>query len=260
MEDIQFEQTYSGVEIYYSIQCESTQFLCKKLIDNKIKSENGFWDEKKTIALYSFHQTKGVGQNTNKWFCEPHKNLAVTLAFNISEDWNLIDLNKKVTLTILKSIQSFTTKKVFVKWPNDIYVENKKIAGILFEIQSLNHQKIGFLGIGININQTVWNDQLTNAISLCELNNQIISKSEVFQNLVQNLNSILLDKTKLNQIQFNNSLWNVNQEITLKIMNGKELKFVNCVLLGVDEQGRILVNYNDEVLRFHHGQASIFVG
>jgi BirA family biotin operon repressor/biotin-[acetyl-CoA-carboxylase] ligase len=49
-------------------------------------------------------------------------------------------------------LQEFITDEVLLKWPNDIFVKNKKIAGILLDIKQKNGQLVAVLGIGVNLN------------------------------------------------------------------------------------------------------------
>jgi BirA family biotin operon repressor/biotin-[acetyl-CoA-carboxylase] ligase len=191
LEDIQFEQLYSEVEIYFSNQCKSTQSLCKLLVQNKANSPYAPSLLVNPIGVYCLNQTNGIGQNNNQWHSENGKNLAITFAISIQKQWNFIELNKILTLSVLLTIQKFSHFPLSIKWPNDIYADNKKLSGILFEIQNINNQKVAFFGVGININQAHFPSNLNSATSLFQLNQIETNIHNVLMSLIENVNSNL---------------------------------------------------------------------
>jgi BirA family biotin operon repressor/biotin-[acetyl-CoA-carboxylase] ligase len=260
LEDIQFEQLYSEVEIYFSNQCKSTQTLCKLLVQNKANSSYATSLLVNPIGLYCLNQTNGLGQNNNHWHSENGKNLAVTFAISVQKQWNLIELNKLLTLSVLHTAQNFTHSKLSIKWPNDIYAQNKKLAGLLFEIQNFNSQKVAFFGVGININQTDFPSNLNAATSLFHLNQSETNIHSVLMSLIDNLNIHLqkLDSQFQIHANFQKHLWRLNETISLRIIDGDRFKCEQFKLVDVDFEGRILVaNDIGEQLKFHHGQAFI---
>ena len=260
MEDIQFEQLYSGVEIYFSNQCKSTQTLCKLLVQNKANSPYAPSLLANTISIYCLNQTNGVGQNNNQWHSENGKNLAITFAISIQKQWNLIELNKILTLSVLQTIQNFCQCQLSIKWPNDIYTDNKKLSGILFELQNINNQKVAFFGVGININQADFPQNLTSATSLYNLNHFESNIHHVLMSLIENVH---INLQKLNtqssiHAEFQKYLWRLNETITLRITDGDGFKREQFKLVDVDFEGRILVaNESGDHFKFHHGQAFI---
>lgn len=260
MEDIQFEQLYSEVEIYFSNQCKSTQSLCKLLVQNKANSPYAPYLLVNPIGVYCLNQTNGIGQNNNQWHSENGKNLAITFAISIQKHWNLIELNKILTLSVLLTIQKFSEFPLSIKWPNDIFANDKKISGILFEIQNINNHKIAFFGVGININQIDFPPNLNLATSLFQLNQIETKIHNVLMSLIENVHIHLQKLNVQSQIHddFQKYLWRLNESITLKIANGDGFKLEQFVLVDVDFEGRILVaNEFGDHFKFHHGQAFI---
>jgi BirA family biotin operon repressor/biotin-[acetyl-CoA-carboxylase] ligase len=260
LEDIQFEQLYSKVEIYFSNQCKSTQSLCKLLVQNKANSPYAPSLLANTIGVYCLNQTNGIGQNNNQWHSENGKNLAVTFAISVQKHWNLIELNKMLTLSVLLTIQKFSHFPLSIKWPNDIYADNKKLAGILFEILNFNNQKVAFFGVGININQRDFPSNLIAATSLFHLNQIETNIHNVLMSLIENVHIHLQKVDSQFQIHanFQKHLWRLNETITLRIVDGDGFKREQFNLVDVDFEGRILVaNELGEQLKFHHGQAFI---
>ena len=107
----------------------STNDYIKELLKNK--------SIKKNHIVYSYNQTNGKGQRGNVWYSEPDKNLAFSL-FLISPTVNLKNqfiINILISLFIIDFLDYFKIPNLSIKWPNDIMSGNKKICGILNEIQ-----------------------------------------------------------------------------------------------------------------------------
>jgi len=128
-----------------------------------------------TVISASF-QYEGRGQIGRFWESENHKNITCStiLRPNFLEAANQFQLNIVVSLAVYDFVSQFIrSNNVKIKWPNDIYVGDKKIAGILLQ-NSLFGKTVSstIVGTGININQTTFSDDVPNptsfAIELCE--------------------------------------------------------------------------------------------
>ncbi len=108
-----------------------------------------------TIIKTNF-QTKGRGQIGNSWISNKGDNLLFSIILHPThlQASNQFILSQCVALALRDTIANFC-KNVCVKWPNDIYVNDKKIAGILIENKLLGKQiESSIIGIGLNVNQT----------------------------------------------------------------------------------------------------------
>jgi len=110
-------------------------------------------------VLWADEQVAGKGMGNNKW--ESKKGLNITASFLLFPEFlepeKQFYLNKAVSLGVYDTLADILKDsfKIEVKWPNDILVENKKIAGILIEnIIQGSKIKCTVTGIGINVNQT----------------------------------------------------------------------------------------------------------
>lgn len=114
----------------------------------------------KPLAPYTVimakNQTAGKGQRGNQWNSNANQNL--TASFLISPE--KLEISNQFSLTVLASLAVYDTLKTFctqdiaIKWPNDILINNKKVAGILIENKiSGNQIKHSVVGIGINVYQ-----------------------------------------------------------------------------------------------------------
>ena len=118
--------------------------------------------------LSANYQSAGKGYSGNSWESEDGKNLLISIilypSFIEPEDQFLISM--MISLGVCDFLKRFISE-CSVKWPNDIYVNNDKIAGILIE-SSITANKIDFTiaGIGLNINQEKFLSNAPNPISL----------------------------------------------------------------------------------------------
>lgn len=130
---------------------------------------------KHQTAVYTFHQTNGRGQRSNKWENVKGKGLALSLFLKEVPTHILSAMPLVVGLSVSQSLETFQINNE-IKWCNDIVVQNKKLSGILCESRWTDKGADLVLGIGINLMQTKKDFQKQNlpwAISLQMLENEI---------------------------------------------------------------------------------------
>ena len=139
------------------------------------------------------YQSAGHGRNNRNWKSENGSNLLFSL---LILDRELISLFKSISIisaySIIEVLKDYGISNCFIKWPNDIYVNDKKICGILLEAISKSKIECLIVGIGLNVNQKVFEGEyLRIPTSMCkELNKEIDLnelKLKVFNNLEKNL-------------------------------------------------------------------------
>ena len=122
-----------------------------------------------TVVVTSV-QTNGKGQRGSQWYSQPHKSLtfSVLLKPRFLQPIHAFDLSICVALALSDSLNKLRSG-FKIKWPNDIYFEDKKIAGVLIENQmSQSVYQNAIVGIGLNVNQVHF-DSLSNVISLQQI-------------------------------------------------------------------------------------------
>lgn len=168
--------------IIYIEKTDSTNSCLKQLLQDE-KPEEG-------TVLVTNHQTAGRGQRGNSWEAEKGKNLTFSMVLYphfIPIDKQFI-LSQLVSLAI-KDVLSEYTSEITIKWPNDIYWQEKKIVGILIEnTLSENGLENSILGVGINVNQKVFISDAPNPISL----NQITGKEYDLRSLLETIQNKIL--------------------------------------------------------------------
>ena len=123
-------------------------------------------DEGTTIA--AGFQTSGMGQDVNRWESHAAQNILFSTILHpvfLRPD-ELFYLNISIALALFDFVESYQIQNAKIKWPNDIYVGNKKIAGILiYNDLEYTHVRNSIIGIGININQETFDAAIPNPIS-----------------------------------------------------------------------------------------------
>ena len=120
------------------------------------------------FAITADKQQKGRGQQNKSWESEAGKNLLMSLLLyprvHPSKQFNI---SQYISIAIADFIKEKVNNNVYIKWPNDIYVGDNKIVGILIE-HFIRGETINYTiaGIGININQTVFSSSLPNPTSI----------------------------------------------------------------------------------------------
>jgi len=106
--------------------------------------------------VYTFNQSSGRGRNNKKWIDTTDRNLALSFIINPFDSYkNNLWLIAATSLSLIKKLNELKIKNSWIKWPNDIYIKDFKLSGILAEsIWQSNELRKIIIGIGININTT----------------------------------------------------------------------------------------------------------
>lgn len=128
------------------------------------------------FACFAEEQTQGRGRRGKHWYMTPYSNLAMSVVWPfVLSHQSLHLLPLSVALAIAEALESFNLKQVQIKWPNDVYVCGKKIAGILIETQPLKNapknerQAAVVIGVGVNYDMSSSNNsELTDFTDIVE--------------------------------------------------------------------------------------------
>ena len=160
----------------YISSTNSTNTLLKELIAKGTPPE----------CIYAGYQTAGRGQTGNSWESEADKNLLCSIL--LPPNKNLYFLNIAVSVAILRIIDEPLT----IKWPNDIYWQDKKLAGILLENAIVGAEiKYSIAGIGLNVNQTVFVSDAPNPASLKQITGKTYDIDQLMKDLFEAVKAVL---------------------------------------------------------------------
>lgn len=204
----------------------------------------------------SLYQSKGKGRNVRKWESTKGNNLLFSL---LIKDEDI--LNKYQCLSILSAVSIYNVLKslninnVSIKWPNDVYVNDKKICGILLEgISYDNKLQNIIIGIGLNVNESDFEKfELYDATSIKKELNQEISlddiKEKVYDSLLSQLNKIKENDYSYLVVAKNNN-YLLNKEVYAYIDNQKVLVQV----LDINEDNSLKVLLDGKIINLFSGE------
>ncbi len=131
------------------------------------------------------YQSAGRGQRGNSWESERGRNLVFSLLVHPDLPVShIFSLSEACALAIRDALSTYT-EGIEVKWPNDIYWHDRKIAGILIET-TLTGKRIedGIIGVGININQERFLSDAPNPVSLLQILGHETPREEVLERII----------------------------------------------------------------------------
>lgn len=193
-----------------------------------------------TIVRSDF-QSAGRGYHKNVWESEKGENLLFSFYLKpvFLNPANQFMLSQAISLGIIDFLGKFG-KGFQIKWPNDIFFEKKKIAGILIEnaFSGSNFQS-SIIGIGLNLNQTDFSGHLPNPVSLRQIIGRKLNVQKEFFDLIECL------KIRVKQLEKETVESLTNKYLSHLFLFQKESQYKSAgkqfsgTIVGVDEFGRL---------------------
>jgi len=225
-----------GREFRYFASLPSTNTYVKELDAEEV--------EQGTVVLTD-NQLSGRAQYDRKWESRPGQNLTFSMVFKPRDTGGFHVLTMACALALIEQLKDAGEGACAqIKWPNDVLLNDKKVAGLLTETVFLgNKLERLIIGIGLNVNQQAYRAELaTKATSIRLETNRQVSREDFLSRL-------------LNRIEYKYHLWRRKQSDLLRQVNreidgyGKwvditidgQKKDDPCKLLGVNESGRLVV-------------------
>lgn len=149
------------------------------------------------MVVVADYQTAGRGCGTNRWESERGRNLLFSLLLHptaIPASRQFL-ISQAVSVALCEVLEQYVSD-VSIKWPNDIYVGDRKICGMLIE----NHLqgsviKDSIVGIGLNVNQTVFLSDAPNPVSLCQVVGRELDREDLLRDFLNRLEPVLRRET-----------------------------------------------------------------
>jgi|SRR5690554_53262 len=193
------------------------------------------------------HQTEGRGQRGTKWYAEAASSLlfSIILRPSLRADEQFL-LSQCIALGIYRYIDNLSVDEVNVKWPNDILVEGKKVAGTLIEnVLSGNRIQYSVIGVGLNVNQTNFPEFSREATSLKLLRGIEFDLDLELESLLDFINSsyALLQQKEYVRIQkdYLECLYGYRKKIRFKDSEGLFVGKITALLptgvIAIDREG-----------------------
>lgn len=215
---------------------------------DKISENNDISD----MVVVAAHQTAGRGMDKNRWESEAGKNLLFSIALNVNflEAENQFKISQTVSVAIVETLAQFIdNQKLFIKWPNDIYFGDKKLAGILIQ-NTIEGRMMGtsIIGIGLNVNQIEFSKDIPNPISLKIISGKdfyledLENPENLLNLLVQNIKaSVESLRFQQNQIEINRKYISRSYRFGVWSEYFYQNQVKTMIINGFDKYGRLLL-------------------
>lgn len=222
---------------------DSTNIYAKKILKNELFISDG-------TTIVANHQQNGKGQQGTIWESNSNENLtfSVIILPKIAVD-KQFQISKIVALALVDFLAALEIKNVFIKWPNDIYVGKKKVAGVLIE-NSIRNTKIEYaiIGIGLNVNQTLFKNPVATSLKLIKsMHYELIDLLEFFLSWLEKKYFLLkTNQHKKIDAAYLENLLGFQYELYFSTPINK----FKGKIVGVSKEGKLQIKKQNELLAF----------
>ncbi len=238
---------FTGKNFILLDRVSSTNSYVQELLSKSTPLEEG-------SVIMAVEQTTGRGQMGNFWEAEAGKNLTFSILYK-PDSLAIEDqfyLSMAISLGICDFLEKQLSHDIMIKWPNDIYYNHHKIAGVLIE-NSIQGDKLknSVIGIGLNVNQLHFESEAPNPISMKQVSKKDYELEEILFNLLSFIEYYYLalksNKTEYLRERYYSKLLYYGQERDYKTNQG----LIHAKITGIGPYGKLClegksgINYFD---------------
>ena len=200
---------------------------------NRWLKENG----EGTMVAVADYQTAGKGCGTNSWESERGKNLTFSMLIHptdipASQQFRITEV---VSVALCEVLEQYIGD-VSIKWPNDIYMGDKKICGVLIENRLQGNVIVdSIIGIGLNVNQTEFVSDAPNPVSLRQLLGREIDREALLHDFLETLETVSSSETTYSA--YRNKLFRLGKQAVFSDETGR----FEGTIQDVETDGRLLI-------------------
>lgn len=199
-------------------------------------------------VILAVEQHAGRGQRMTTWQSAPGENLTFSFVLDdlrifTSEHFKLSMMVALALIDLMRKIHI----EAFIKWPNDIYANDHKLAGTLIETQIAGENiKRAIIGIGLNVNQLEFEG--LNATSVRLITGNRLSLNELLLSFINSFNKLIAENHSYNDLKerYLNALYCFNEKIEVAIQ-GVSLHVIHK---GINNDGKLLLEIDEEIKEF----------
>lgn len=199
------------------------------------------------FMISTVNQTAGKGQRGNIWVSEAGKN--ITCSFVVYPVFLKPDKQFFISMAVFLALVDLLAEKALkaqIKWPNDIYVEGEKIAGILIEHASDSKSiRCSVIGIGMNVNQSSFPKNTGRPVSMKMLTGKEYELSTVLSDLedkiIRQMNRLSTGVYKQIKQEYEEKMMYMNTACAFKTERG----IISGKIVSVDKEGKLLIKKED---------------
>lgn len=223
---------------------DSTNTYCKELIRNGKTND---------FLVISNEQTAGRGRLGRSFYSPKDVGIYMSLALRYDDDFNLVSVTTKTALSVLEALKEFTDKTLKIKWVNDLYLDNKKVCGILTEGCYNDESKFIIIGIGINVFETEFPDELKEIAST--LNIKENNKEKIVDRIVCHILYYLFSDHNNEYIKKYKEHSNCLNKDIHYFKN--DIKYFGHVIDFTEDGELVLINSENKTIVLNSGEISI---
>ena len=198
-------------------------------------------------VIMAHYQTNGKGQRNTIWSSNGGDNLLMSVLLDLSfiPSEKIFFLSKSIALAIRAAVVDVIGIESHLKWPNDVLIDNKKIAGVLIENQWKKSNIVSsVVGVGLNVNQVDFQESFS-ATSLKKITNKNYNVDNILKVLCKKLNKYY---DQLASLKYDNIDLEYHQHL---VNNNKFCEFeennmvFSAKVKGVNQQGELMLEFTN---------------
>ena len=211
-----------------------------------------------TVVLAE-NQISGKGRKGRKWISQKGKGLYFSIILQKTPNINNFLIYSLIfPVAVKEAIEEFISQKIYIKWPNDLYLNNKKLAGFLIESEIEGNEISRIIaGIGINVNneEEAFKNLDKPATSLFIEEKKIFPRKKIFAKILENL-EYYLENPQIEEIleKVENSLLWKGRQVYLPEID------LEGILLGLNKEGGLILETNSGIKNIYSGDLTLREG
>jgi BirA family transcriptional regulator, biotin operon repressor / biotin---[acetyl-CoA-carboxylase] ligase len=242
------ETLFIGKNLLFLHEVESTNTYAMNLLRNVNAIEG--------TVVYTDNQTSGKGQRGSSWNSEIAQNITASVVLrphflNTDKTFYLSKISALAIYDVLAEILPLGQYDIKIKWPNDILVDNRKIAGILIENNFTNTNiQYSVIGVGLNVNQINFSEFERAGVSMKLLTSINYNKTELLENICSKLEKWYLRLKEQKEAQIDEAylklMFGINEFAHFADNNGSHF---SGRIIGVSQKGKLEVELETKIVK-----------
>lgn len=250
-------------EVIFNFLAKLDRFSVNLEIFNEIGSTNSYLlekdlEENELSICLSEKQKLGRGRNGKTWHSPENKNIYLSFSFLTDLSINKLEgFSLFVGLHIARAIKKIYPINTFIKWPNDLFLNNKKFGGILIETKNIKEKVLVVVGVGLNVlmRENKFIDQLWTSMQI-ENPNLKIDRNElvaaIISEIIENLNIFETQGFKYFKKDFESLHLLHNQKVTVSNYPNED-----CKALNINDDGSLNIKIGNKINKVSSGEVSL---
>ena len=268
MNDLRCNTKYIGKQYVWLEETDSTNSLMKRLLDEgtTVESGDGYGvliegNPVEGLMLLSNKQTAGRGRSGHTWSSPSGSSIALSVLLRPQTTADEIPMITLIAaMAVASAIDKASGVNTTIKWPNDVLIGDKKVCGILTELDIRDNVKSLIVGIGVNISQESFPEEIEKVATSLLIETGLFVDKEVLAGLLaeelEKYYELFLETKDMSKLkdEYSSKLVNMNKEV--KVLDPS--MNITGIARGIDSEGQLLVETSDGVI--HHiyaGEVSV---